>query len=81
MSLNRYLFKGISKESKKWIYGGYFRIDSRAFIVDGRSMESCCGRYCECEGPCFEAPDFTEVIPESVGLELGISILEKGDQQ
>ena len=47
---------GISKESKKWVYGGYFRINNRAFIVDGESLESCCGRYCECEGPCLEVP-------------------------
>ena len=62
---------GISKESKKWVYGGYFRINNRAFIVDGESLESCCGRYCECEGPCLEVPDFTEVFPESVGQFIG----------
>lgn len=68
MSLDRYLFRGICKETKKWVYGGIFFIKDRAFIVDGDELyQRCCGG-CICNGADDTFyPDHEEVILETIG--------------
>ena len=61
-----YLFRGISKSDKKWIYGDVVHVDGDTYIFNDSTYEE--GR---------NSPDRYEVIPETVGMFTGWTDVEK----